>query len=285
MDEELSQSLIGVSWNFSQYIRDNVLEAMSGVKGENSIKIIGPDLKELERKADLVAATLNTVPGVVDAGVFRIMGQSNLNFPIDKEKCARWNVSVGSVEDALATAVGGKALTEIVEGERSFDLALRWPERLRSDRQSILDIPVDVGTNIVESSPNPTLGPTLLTGAAVGPAPIGSEVTMPSLTGSTRDAAFNNLSRTPRRRLGDLVTPLNADGELDPAHGSFVQPGASTIYREEGHRLIAIKFGVHGRDLGSTVAAAQQATSRLIQPPTASSGRASSSRWSGPRNG
>jgi cobalt-zinc-cadmium resistance protein CzcA len=162
------------------------------------------------------------------------------------------------VADTLATAVGGKALTEVVEGERSFDLALRWPERLRFDRQSILDMPVDVGTNVVESSPDPTLGPTLLTGAAVGPAPIGSAVTRPSLTGSTRDAAFNNLSRTPRRRLGGLVTPLNADGELDPAHGSFVQPGASTIYREEGHRLIAIKFGVHGRDLAGRARAASR---------------------------
>lgn len=267
MNDELTRSLPGVNWNFSQYIRDNVMEAMSGVKGENSVKIIGPDLTKLEQLADAVVVGLTAVPGVVDAGVFRIMGQSNLNFPIDREKCARWNVSVSDVEDALATAVGGKALTQIIEGERSFDLTLRWPAPLRSDRQSILEIPVDVGTNAVETTPNPTLGPTLLTGAAAGPAPIGSEVAMPSQTGSARDAAFNDLSRSPRRRLRDLVTPLDEQGELDPTTGSFVQPGASTIYREQGHRLIAIKFGVEGRDLGSAVAAAQQATAKLVPPP------------------
>jgi cobalt-zinc-cadmium resistance protein CzcA len=266
MNDELNRNLFGVSWNFSQYIRDNVMEAMSGVKGENSIKIIGPDLHELESVANKVVAELSQVPGVVDAGVFRILGQSNLNFPIDKEKCSRWNVSVGDVQDALETAVGGKAFTEIVEGERTFDLVLRWPASLRGSREAILEIPVDVGSNVVETSPSPGIGSTLLSGAATGLAPIGSAIAMPSLTGSTRDADANYLAHTPRRRLGDLVTPLNEDGELDAQHGSFVQPGASTIYREEGQRLIAIKFGVEDRDLGSTVALAQERISPLIPP-------------------
>ena len=264
MNDQLNHSLIGVSVNFSQYIRDNVMEAMSGVKGENSVKISGPDFKELEAVADRVATALSDVPGVVDAGVFRILGQSNLNFPIDKEKCARWDVSVGDVQSALQTAVGGVAFTEMVEGERSFDLTVRWPERLRSSREAILQIPVDVGSNVVESSPTPVVGSTLLSGGTVGPAPIGSIVAMPSLTGSSRDSALNNLAFTPRRRLGDLVTPLNENGELDPQHGSFVQPGASTIYREDGRRLIAIKFGVEDRDLGSTVAAAQAKIAPLL---------------------
>jgi cobalt-zinc-cadmium resistance protein CzcA len=171
------------------------------------------------------------------------------------------------VQDALETAVGGKAFTEIVEGERSFDLALRWPEPLRSSRQAILEIPVDVGSNVVETGPVPVVGSTLLTGGTTGPAPIGAVVAMPSLTGSSQDASLNYLARTPRRRLGDLVTPLNTEGELDAKNGSFVQPGASTIYREEGHRLIAIKFGVEDRDLGSTVAAAQTKVAPLLPPP------------------
>jgi cobalt-zinc-cadmium resistance protein CzcA len=110
MNDELSRNLVGVSWNFSQYIRDGVMEAMSGVKGENSVKIIGPDLNSLETKADQVVMLLSQVAGVTDAGVFRIMGQSNLTFPVDLEKTARWGVSVNDVQDALATAVGGKTL-------------------------------------------------------------------------------------------------------------------------------------------------------------------------------
>jgi cobalt-zinc-cadmium resistance protein CzcA len=266
MNHQLSHSLIGVSVNFSQYIRDNVMEAMSGVKGENSVKISSPDFKELESVADRVVTVLSEVPGVVDAGVFRILGQSNLNFPIDEEKCSRWDVSVSDVQSVLQTAVGGVAFTEMVEGERSFDLTVRWPERLRSSREAILQIPVDVGANVVESTPTPTVSSTLLTGGTTGPAPIGSVVAMPSLTGSSRDATLDNLALTPRRRLGDLVTPLNEDGELDPEHGSFVQPGASTIYREDGRRLIAVKFGVEDRDLGSTVAAAQAKIAPLLPP-------------------
>ena len=90
---------------------------------------------------------------------------------------------------------------------------------------------------------------------------------MPSLTGSSRDAAFSYAGRNPRRRLGDLVTPLDDDGDLDDEAGSFVLPGASTIYREEGQRLIALKFSVEGRDLGSTVAEAQAAIAPLIEAP------------------
>jgi len=220
LSAELNRELVGVSWDFSQYIRDNVLEAMSGVKGENSVKIVGPDLKELEKKADQVMNLLNHVPGVTDVGVFRIMGQSNLSFPIDLDKTARWNVSVDDVQDALRTAVGGKAVSQVVEGERAFDLVLRWPEPLRSTCAAILDIPVDVGAHVVEQSVRPSLSATSFTGAATGPAPMGSEVPMPSLTGSTRDAALNYPGRTPRRKLGDLVTPLNEDVEFDPATGS-----------------------------------------------------------------
>ncbi len=108
MNDKLNRELVGVSWNFSQYIRDGVMEAMSGVKGENSVKIIGPDLKELEAKADQVIQRLSAIPGVTDAGVFRIMGQSNLSFPIDRTKTALWGVQIDDVQDVLRTAVGAK---------------------------------------------------------------------------------------------------------------------------------------------------------------------------------
>jgi cobalt-zinc-cadmium resistance protein CzcA len=266
MSHELDQTLIGVDWSFSQNIRDNVMESLSGVKGENSVKIIGPDLAELERLGDKTLQAISSVEGVVDAGVFHIMGQSNLEFPIDRQRCARWGVSVADVQDVIATAVAGKSLSQMIEGERSFDIALRWPERLRGDESAILNIPVDIARNVVSSSRAPSLSATPLTGPAGGPSASGSSAALPAVTGASGNAPLNDLGRTPQRRLGDLVTPLGPDGSPDP-HGSFVQAGASEIYREQGQRLIAIKFGVRDRDLASVVAEAKQKTARLVKPP------------------
>jgi cobalt-zinc-cadmium resistance protein CzcA len=266
MSHELDRTLIGVDWSFSQNIRDNVMESLSGVKGENSVKIIGPELTELERLGDKALQAISSVEGVVDAGVFHIMGQSNLEFPIDRQRCARWGVSVADVQDVIATAVAGKSLSQMIEGERSFDIALRWPERLRADESAILNIPVDICHNVVSSSTSPSLQPTPLTGPAGGPSSSGSSAALPAVTGASGNAPLNDLGRTPRRRLGDLVTPLGADGGPDP-RGSFVQPGASEIYREQGQRLIAIKFGVRGRDLASVVAEAQRKTASMVKPP------------------
>jgi len=266
MSRELERTLIGVDWSFSQNIRDNVMESLSGVKGENSVKIIGPDLAELERLGDKVLHAVSSVEGVVDAGVFHIMGQSNLTFPVDRQRCARWGVNVADVQDVIATAVGGKAFSQMIEGERSFDIALRWPERLRQDESAILNIPVDISRNVVSSSAAPSTSATLLTGAAAGPSTLGSSTTLPAATGSAGNALLNDLSRTPRRCLRDLVTPLGPDQRPDPK-GSFVQPGASEIYREQGQRLIAIKFGVRGRDLASVVQDAQEKTASLVRPP------------------
>ena len=111
------------------------------MKGENSVKIIGPDLAELERLGDKVLHAISGVDGMVDAGVFHIMGQSNLTFPVDRQRCARWGVNVADVQDVIATAVGGKAFSQMIEGERSFDIALRWPERLAAGRVGHLEHP------------------------------------------------------------------------------------------------------------------------------------------------
>jgi cobalt-zinc-cadmium resistance protein CzcA len=266
MNKELVDNLIGINWDFSQMIRDNVLESLSGVKGENSVKIIGPDLAELEKLAESFEGVLSSVRGIKDPGVFHIMGQSNMSFPIDREKCALWSVSVADVETVIETAVGGKPFTSLVEGERSFDVTLRWPERLRDNEQEVLEIPVDVVKNQVTSGAVSTLAQTTFTGPATGLSTTGTSLTMPSITGSAFNGALNNISRTPRRRLGDLVTPLNEHGSLDPK-ARFVRPGASTIAREQGTRLIAVKFGVRERDLASTVAEAQERTSHLLKPP------------------
>ncbi len=260
LNEELSRNIVGVNWDFSQIIRDDVMESLSGVKGENSVKIFGPDLTELERIAAEVNYTIGHVPGVFDPGVFRIKGQTNLSFPIDRAKCAIWNVSVADVEDVIQTAVGGKPFSQMTEGEKSFDISLRWPENLRENPDAILNIPVDVvKNNITTGGFEPT---TAGSGARLNV--IGTTLSMPSPTGrGGLDAASGQV---PRRRLRDLVTPVDDTGKTDVA-GSFVKTGASTINREQGQRLIAVKFGVRVRDLASTVAEAQEKTAPLFKPP------------------
>ena len=265
LNTELSRHIVGVNWDFSQMIRDNVMESLSGVKGENSVKIFGPDLDELERLGGDFVNTLASTPGVSDPGVFRIKGQTDLAFAIDRSKCAVWNVSVDDVEDVIETAVGGKPFTQMLEGEKSFDIALRWPERLRQSAEYILNIPVDVVKNTTTSGGAATVSPTPLSGASVGLSMTGTSATLPALTGSTTNAV-NDLSRVPRRRLKDLVAPIDDEGRPDPK-GSFTRPGASTISREQGQRLVAVKFGVRGRDLASTVAEAQAKTSQLLKAP------------------
>jgi cobalt-zinc-cadmium resistance protein CzcA len=263
MQEELSRFLPGIDWNFSQYIRDNVMESLSGVKGDNSVKIVGPNLAELEDLAEKVKAALEKVRGIKNVGVFRIMGQPNLEFRVDRARCKQWGVSVADVENAIKVAVGGQAVTQMVEGEKTFDVALRWPERLRGNEQAILDIPVELVNNIVTPGWVPSLSQTPLSGAASGVSTIGTSMSMPALLGNLFTANVNNITSVPRLRLAELVMPVNAQGKAD-AHGTFLRPGASTIYREQGKRLIAVKFSVRGRDLAGAVADAQEATAALF---------------------
>ncbi len=107
MNGELNRDIVGVDWNFSQNIRDNVMESLSGVKGDNSVKIVGPDLDQLEERAQKVATVLESIHGIKNVGIFRVKGQPNLEIPIDPQKCANWGVSVADVEDVVTSAVGG----------------------------------------------------------------------------------------------------------------------------------------------------------------------------------
>jgi cobalt-zinc-cadmium resistance protein CzcA len=266
MKAKLKKFLPGVDWNFSQYIRDNVMESLSGVKGDNSVKIIGPDLDELEKLAEQVKTAMETVPGIEDVGIFRIKGQPNLELPVDRDKCSRWNINPADVHNVIQSALAGRTFTQMTEGEKSFDITLRWPERLRNNLDAILQIPVDVQGNMITPSLTPGTSPTPVTGASVGISAVGAAPAMPAKTGSIYGGTFNDLSATPRRRLGDLVTPQDESGYPDPT-GSFIRSGASLIYREQGNRLIAVKFSVRGRDLAGAVAEAQQKSARLFQPP------------------
>ncbi|HET6882497.1 MAG TPA: efflux RND transporter permease subunit, partial [Pirellulales bacterium] len=267
MNGELSKSIAGANWNFSQNIRDNVMESLSGVKGDNSVKIFGPDLVELERLADKVKTRLTTVPGVANVGVFHVMGQPNLEIPVDWQKCNYWGVNVSDVEDVVEIAIGGKAFSEMIEGEKRFDIALRWPERLRNNVNTILDIPVDVSNNETDDDSPSNSVPADETSAAGNLATAGTSVSGPSFAGSVIGGTPTNLDRSPRRRLRDLVTPLNDEGVLDAQQGRFIRSGASTISREQGQRFIAIKFSVRGRDLAGAVTEAQEATAELFKSP------------------
>jgi cobalt-zinc-cadmium resistance protein CzcA len=256
MNRELHQIFLGVDWNFSQYIRDNVMEALSGVQGDNSVKIIGPDLAELERLADKVKDCLARVKGIgpENVGIYRIMGQSNIEFRVDRRKCARWGVAAADVNAVISSAVHGYAVTQVVEGEKLFDLTLRFPAARRGDLASVLEIPVDVGNNQVPGAATPSLAQTPLTGPATGPAQSGTASAMPTQSGSAYNGSLlPPLARVP---LKELVSPVGPGGRLDPG-GSYVRPGVSIIYREQGSRMIAVKFSVRGRDLAGAVTEAQ----------------------------
>jgi heavy metal efflux system protein len=241
-----------------------VMEVLSGVQGEDSVKVFGPDLDELERLGEQVKRVLDGVRGVVNPDVYRIQGQSNLEFPVDRDRCALWNVSVADVQNVFQTAVGGRPFTQVIEGEKSFDLALRWPARLRENEDQILEIPVEVINHTVTPGSVPSVAATPVSGAVTGVSPTGTSRPLPALTGSTSDAPATGTM--PRRRIRDLVAPPGEAGRPGPG-SDFTRPGASMIYREQGQRMVAVKFGVRGRDLAGTVAEAQAKVAPLIQAP------------------
>jgi cobalt-zinc-cadmium resistance protein CzcA len=257
MRDELNQKIVGVDWNFSQYIRDNVMESLSGVKGDNSVKIIGPNLDELEKLADRLQILLKDIRGVEDVGVFRVKGQPNLEFPIDRDKCQTYGASDNDVISVIKSAVGGQPVSTMIEGEKKFDITLRWPEKLRTSEKAILKIPVDISNNQTSGFVS-SVAPTRITGGSTGLSSIGTSLTLPSLYGSMWNGALNYLASNPQRPLRDFVTPHDDQGRPDPS-GHFIRAGASTIYREQGERLIAVKFSVRNRDLAGTVEEARTA--------------------------
>jgi cobalt-zinc-cadmium resistance protein CzcA len=261
------QVIGGVDWSFSQYIRDNVMESLSGVKGDNSIKIFGPDLDKLEELAAKAKTALESVNGVKDVGVFAIKGQPNLEFSIDRKKCQQWNVSVADVENAVNAAVGGQAFSTMVEGERSFDVTVRWPKELRGSEEKILDIPIDAVNNNVTGGNAAVTSQTPVSGGASGLSAVGTSAPPPSQYGRTDNAPPTLPNAVPRLPLRELLTPHNENGEPDARGKTFLRPGASTIGREQGYRMIPIKFSVRGRDLRGTVAEARQRVDPLIPAP------------------
>lgn len=132
----------GVTFNFSQVIQDNVQEAMSGVKGENTVKLYGTDLKTLEQKAVEIESVMKQVSGVKDLGIFRLVGQPNLLIQVDRDQCARYGLVVGDVNNVVQAAIGGQAVTQVFEGEKRFDLVVRFLPEYRRDEETIGNIQV-----------------------------------------------------------------------------------------------------------------------------------------------
>ncbi|MGH7973829.1 MAG: efflux RND transporter permease subunit, partial [Limisphaerales bacterium] len=210
VNAELESELPGVIFNFSQYIQDNIQEGISGVKAVNSIKIVGPNLETLTKLAGQVQDEMSKVRGVTDLGIFPVLGQPNLNIKVDRAKAARYGLNSGDVNSIVQAAVGGASATTVLEGDRQFDVAVRYPSEYRDSIDKIHDIKV------------------------------------PYQAGGGANAYIP---------LSELATIT-------------LDTGAAWIYHESNERFIPVKFSVRERDLGSTVAEAQERIAKNVKLPT-----------------
>jgi cobalt-zinc-cadmium resistance protein CzcA len=209
LQDEFNKELPGVTFNFSQYIQDNIEEAISGVKGANSVKIIGPNLETLTALATQVRDQMAQVHGITDLGIFPVLGQPNLNIEVDRAKAARYGLNTGDINSVIQTALGGAVATEVLEGDRQFDLVVRYPQEYRDTMDKIRNIRVGYATSS------------------------GANAYIP---------------------LSQLAT-ISLDN------------GAAWIYHESTERFIPVKFSVRGRDLGGTVAEAQEHIAKNLKLP------------------
>ena len=206
---DFQRELPGITFNFSQYIEDNIEEAISGVKGVNSVKIVGPNLEILTKLARQVRDQMSQVRGIADLGIFPVLGQPNLNIKVDRAKAARYGLNSGDVNSVVQATLGGAVATTVLEGDRQFDLVVRYPSEYRNTIDKISDIKVGYTTG----------------------------------TGAN--------AYIPLRELATIT----------------LDNGAAWIYHESVQRFIPVKFSVRGRDLGSTVAEAQERIARNIKLP------------------
>ncbi len=209
LQKEFEKEFTGIGLNFSQYIQDNIEEGLSGVKGANSVKIIGPDLAKLEQIADVVMHEMDQVKGVADLGIFRVLGQPNLNIKVDREKAARYGLNTGDVNTVVQAALGGTVATTQLEADRQFNVTVRLAPEYRGNFDSVGKIKV----------------------------------------------GFTTASGT------NAYIPLSEIATIS------IDTGASYIFHERNARFIPIKFSVRGRDLGSTVAEAQERIAHNVQLP------------------
>jgi cobalt-zinc-cadmium resistance protein CzcA len=144
VDDRLERQFPGVSFSFSQNIEDNIDEALSGVKGANAVKVYGPDLATDEGIANQIEEVLKGVPGIADIAVYRSLGQPNLLITPDRTLCSRYGLNVGDVANVVQAAIGGQAVTQVLEGDRRFDLVVRWQPKYRQSLDAIRQIRVSL---------------------------------------------------------------------------------------------------------------------------------------------
>jgi len=147
LQREFSDAFTGITFNFSQYIQDNIEEGLSGIKGANSIKIIGRDLATLEQIATQILPIMDQVKGVTDLGIFRVLGQPNLNITVDREKAARYGLNAGDVNAVIQAALGGTQATTVLEEDRQFALIVRVAADYRNSLGRVRDIKVGIQTS------------------------------------------------------------------------------------------------------------------------------------------
>jgi len=147
VQEEFDNELPGIVFNFSQYIEDNIEEGISGVKGVNSVKIVGPNLETLTQLAEKIRDQMNQVRGVTDLGIFPVLGQPNLNIKVDRAKAARYGLNSGDVNSVIQAAMGGAVATSVLEGDRQFDLVVRYTPAYRDTIEKIRNIKVAYTTS------------------------------------------------------------------------------------------------------------------------------------------
>ncbi len=145
LQAEFAKEFTGIGFNFSQYIQDNVEEGLSGVKGANSIKIIGPDLATLERIALEVMREMDQVKGVADLGIFRVLGQPNLNIKVDRAQAARYGLNVSDVNNVVQAALGGTVATTLLEADRQFNVTVRLAPEYRNSIDAVRKLKVGIG--------------------------------------------------------------------------------------------------------------------------------------------
>jgi cobalt-zinc-cadmium resistance protein CzcA len=146
IQEEFNNELPGVVFNFSQYIEDNIEEGISGVKGVNSVKIVGPNLQTITNLADQVRDQMSQVRGITDLGIFPVLGQPNLNIKVDRAKAARYGLNSGDVNAVVQASMGGAIATSVLEGDRQFDLVVRYTPEYRDSIEKIRNIKVGYQT-------------------------------------------------------------------------------------------------------------------------------------------
>jgi heavy metal efflux system protein len=146
LQAEFAKEFVGIDFNFSQYIQDNVEEGLSGVKGANSVKIIGPDLAKLEGIARAAMREMAKVQGITDLGAFWVLGQPNLNIKIDRAKAARYGLSVNDINSVVQAALGGTTATTILESDRQFGVVVRLAPEYRDNLDDVRNLKVGIQT-------------------------------------------------------------------------------------------------------------------------------------------